>query len=75
MKNFFVAACMCLMLLIGLKDGRVIQIDGYPKLCFDIVQYEGKPILCLMIIIGEKAYPLPIEIIEGMMFVPDNKAV
>ena len=75
MKNLLLAACMCLMLIVGLKDGRMAKFDGYPAIKFDCVPVDGKPIPCIFIIVGDKVYPIPVEIIDGILFIQDDKAM
>lgn len=75
MREWAIAIAICLTLIIGLKDGRVAKVDGYPVIKFDAVMLNGEKVECALIIIDGKAYPVPISMIEGMMFVPDDKAM
>lgn len=75
MREWTIAVAICLTLIIGLKDGRIARMDGYPVIKFDAVIVNGEKVECVLIIIDGKAYPVPISMIEGMIFVPDEKAM
>ena len=75
MKKALITFCACLMLIIGLKDGRVGQIEGNPLVRFETVNVNGKQVQCAIVLIDGKAYPIPVELIEGMVWVADDKAM
>lgn len=75
MKKLFLAVCLCLMLLIGLKDGRVGEFDGVNVIRFVSVAHEGKQIQCIVFIFQGQQVVVPVELIEGIALIPDKPSI